>query len=237
MVHEFPRLRLSRGGADRNGIALRGLLTGHPTMKILHVSCSPRGKLSESSRLSRKIVDLLMRRAPAAVVLERPIGDAPVPHVDAIYAGAQHAAADEASQGGSMSCSDTLIQELESADTVVIGTPMHNLMVPSTLKAWIDHVVRARRTFGMTAGGKAGFLRDRPVFIAVASGGVFSGKDARQPDLLTPYLKLVLGGIGLKEMHFFSVEGTAFGAERLAEARAQADARLRDWFEKRPPHR
>lgn len=200
-------------------------------MKILHVSCSPRGSLSESSKLSRKIVDLLMRRDPAAVVLERPIGDVPVPHIDALYAGAQHAVVDETSEGGSMSCSDTLIHELESADTVVIGTPMHNLMVPSTLKAWIDHVVRARRTFGMTAGGKAGFLRDRPVFVAIASGGVFSGEDARQPDLLTPYLKLVLGGIGLKEIHFFSIQGTAFGAERVAGARAETDARLRDWFE------
>ena len=206
-------------------------------MKILHVSCSPRGPLSESSRLSRRIVDLLARRDPAAVVLERPIGDEPVPHIDAIYAGAQHAVVDERARGGSMSRSETLIQELESADAVVIGTPMHNLMVPSTLKAWIDHVVRARRTFGMTAGGKAGFLRDRPVFVAVASGGVFSGEDARQPDLLTPYLRLALGTIGLADMHFFSVEGTAFGAEWVARARAQTDARLQRWFEDFPRHR
>ena len=206
-------------------------------MNILHVSCSSRGTHSESSRLSRKIVDLLTSRDSAAVVLERPIGEVPVPHIDAIYAGAQHAVVDETSQGGSMSRSDTLIQELESADAVVIGTPMHNLMVPSTLKAWIDHVVRARRTFGMTAGGKTGFLRDRPVFVAVASGGVFSGEDARQPDLLTPYLKLVLGGIGLKEMHFFSIEGTAFGAEWVAKARAQTNARLREWFDNFPLRR
>lgn len=203
-------------------------------MKILHVSCSARGALSESSRLSRKIVELLLRQEAAAVVIERPIGDAPVPHVDASYADAQHAPGAEFAHDGSMSCSEALIQELESADAVVIGTPMHNLMVPSTLKAWLDHIVRAGRTFGMTPKGKAGFLRDRPVFVAIASGGVFSGEAARQPDLLTPYLKLALGTTGLQQVHFFSVEGTAFGAEWVAKARHETDGRLRDWFESFP---
>ena len=205
-------------------------------MKILHVSCSSRGAFSESSRLSRRIVDLLRHLRPEAILVERPIGEEPVPHVDADYAQAQQAPVDTAAQGGSTSCSDALIQELESADTVVIGTPMHNLMVPSTLKAWIDHVVRARRTFGMTPEGKAGLLRDRPVFVAIASGGVFSGANARQPDLLTPYLRLVLGTIGLKDLHFFSIEGTAFGADRVAKARDAADERLRACFENFSPH-
>jgi FMN-dependent NADH-azoreductase len=200
-------------------------------MKILHVSCSPRGALSESSRLSRQIVDRLLRLEPAAVVLERPIGDAPIPHLDSSYARAQHGPVDEACEGGSMARSDLLIEELESAGAVVIGTPVHNLMVPSTLKAWLDHVVRARRTFGMTPDGKAGLLRDRPVFVAVASGGVFSGDHARQPDLLTPYLRLALGTIGLKELYFFSVEGTTFGPEWLDRARKEAEDRLRACFE------
>ena len=200
-------------------------------MKILHVSCSPRGARAESSRLSRRIVELLKHLDAAAIVLERPIGEVPVPHVDASYAKAQHASVAAASHGASTACSEALIQELESSDTVVIGAPMHNLMVPPTLKAWIDHVVRARRTFGMTPTGKAGFLRDRPVFAAIASGGVFSGTDARQPDLLTPYLRLVLGTIGLKDLHFFSVEGTAFGAEWVARAREETENRLRACFE------
>jgi FMN-dependent NADH-azoreductase len=200
-------------------------------MKILHVSCSTRGALSESSRLSRKIVELLLRHERTAIVIERPIGEVPVPHVDAHYADAQHAPDAESTPGGSMSCSEVLIQELESADAVVIGTPMHNLMVPSTLKAWLDHIVRAGRTFGMTPKGKTGFLRDRPVFIAIASGGVFSGESARQPDLIVPYLKLVLGTTGLQQLHFFSVEGTTFGAEWVARARGETDARLQDWFE------
>jgi FMN-dependent NADH-azoreductase len=84
-----------------------------------------------------------------------------------------------------MILSEELIRELESSDFVVISTPMHNLTVPSTLKAWLDHVIRARRTFNIGREGKVGTLRDRPVFVAIASGGRFSGERARQPDFLT----------------------------------------------------
>lgn len=198
-------------------------------MKILHIRCSPKGSAAESSRLSRRIVDLLLEIDPAADVVERPIGEAPIPHVDANYAAAQHSPAGEAGAGsqGSMALSEILIRELESADVVVIGTPMHNLAAPSTLKAWIDHVVRARRTFDMTPEGKRGMLGDRPVLVAVASGGLFSGERARQPDYLTPYLRLVLGTIGLKDVTFFSVEGTARDPAAVAEAREAAERKAR----------
>jgi FMN-dependent NADH-azoreductase len=129
-----------------------------------------------------------------------------------------------------MAQSEALIRELESSDCVVIGTPMHNLTAPSTLKAWIDHVVRARRTFAMTAAGKVGALRDRPVFVAIASGGWFSGEHARQPDFLTPYLRTILDMIGLTDLTFFSVEGTGSGLEAVAEARAETDEALAAYF-------
>lgn len=196
-------------------------------MNILHVTCSPRGGVSESTRLSRRIVDLLLERDPAATVTERALGDVPIPHIDANYAIAQHDPARATSSGGSTACSDVLIGELERADAVVIGTPMHNLAAPSVLKAWIDHVVRAGRTFALTPKAKVGALPDRPVFVAVASGGVFSGERARQPDFLTPWLRHVLGGIGLADVSVFSVEGTAHGEESVAKARASTDAKLR----------
>ena len=88
-----------------------------------------------------------------------------------------------------MSQSEELIHELENSDCVVIGTPMHNFTVPSALKAWIDHIVRVRRTFHVTREGKVGMLRDRPVFVAVSSGGRYSGEHAHQPDFLTSYLE------------------------------------------------
>ena len=198
-------------------------------MKILHVSCSPRGQAAESYRLSQKIIGFMLQKEPTAILVNRVIGGGTIPPVDADYAISQGSSAD-VSQEGSMARSEELIQELESSDVVVIGTPMHNLTVPSALKAWIDHIVRARRTFNMTAEGKVGTLRDRPVFVAIASGGRFSGERARQPDFLTPYLKAILGMIGLHDLTFFSVQGTGSGPDAVAETRTRTDQALQEYF-------
>jgi FMN-dependent NADH-azoreductase len=145
--------------------------------KILHVSCSPRGQAAESYRLSQTIISFLLKKEPEAIVINRVIGNGAIAHVDEAYAISQASSAD-VSRDGSMAQSEELIRELEAAAFVVIGTPMHNLTVPSALKAWIDHVVRARRTFMITPAGKVGTLRDRPVFVAISSGGRFSGERA-----------------------------------------------------------
>ena len=114
--------------------------------KILHVSCSPRGRAAESYRLSQKIIGFLLQKEPTAVLVNRVIGGGAISHVDENYAISQQSSAD-ISQEGTIARSEELIAEIESSDFVVIGTPMHNFTVPSALKAWIDHVVRARRTF------------------------------------------------------------------------------------------
>lgn len=198
-------------------------------MKILHVSCSPRGQASESYKLSLSIIGCLLRNDPAATVVSRVIGGGDIPAVDEDYAISQGSFAD-VSDEGSARRSEELIQELESADCLVISTPMHNFSVPSSLKVWIDHVVRVRRTFDVSPDGKIGLLRDRPVFVAVSSGGKFSGERARQPDFLTPYLRAVLGIIGLHDLTFFSVEGTGFGPEAVAEGHARAEQALQKYF-------
>jgi FMN-dependent NADH-azoreductase len=202
-------------------------------IKILHIACSPRGRASESYRISQKIIGFLLESEPAAIVVNRTIGGGGIAHIDGSYAtalGATQLSSAEMFPDGSMSQSEELIAELESADFVVIGTPMHNFTVPSALKAWIDHVVRVRRTFNVTTEGKAGALRDRPVFVAVSSGGRYSGDHARQPDFLTPYLKAILGTIGLHDLTFFSVEGSALGPDALAKARAKTDRALQEYF-------
>lgn len=153
-----------------------------------------------------------------------------MPQVDSDYAISQ-ASLTDVSLDGSMVLSEVLIRELERANFVVIGTPMHNLTIPSSLKAWIDHVVRARRTFNVTSAGKVGLLADRPVFIAVASGGRFSGERARQPDFLTPYLRAILSIIGLHDVKFFSVQGTASSLEIVEETKAHTDMELEEHFE------
>jgi FMN-dependent NADH-azoreductase len=181
-------------------------------MNILHISCSPSGEAAESYRLSQHIIAGLLEQSPAAYVVRRTLGGGEVPRVDAVL------------------YSEELIAELEAADAVVISTPMHNLTVPAALKAWIDHVVRAQRTFRLTPEGKVGVLRDRPVLIAIASGGRYSGQRARQPDFLTPYLQTILATIGLHDLAFFSVQGTGLGPDAVAEARIAAGQEVRDYF-------
>jgi FMN-dependent NADH-azoreductase len=202
-------------------------------MKILHVICSPRGQASESQMLSRKIIGFLLQRDPTAILIDRVIGGGALLHIDDSYATALGATQESSAEGfpnGSMSQSDELIGELESSDCVVIATPMHNFTVPSTLKAWIDHVVRVRRTFRATPDGYVGLLRDRPVFVAVSSGGRYSGPRARQPDFLTPYLRASLGTIGLNDLVFFAVEGTALAPDALADVRTRTDLALQGHF-------
>jgi FMN-dependent NADH-azoreductase len=122
---------------------------------------------------------------------------------------------------------EQLIQEVECADVVVIGTPMNNFTVPSVLKAWIDQILRVDRTMKSTPTGKVGMLQDRPVFVAIASGGVFTGDRANQPDFLTPYLTAVLGCIGLHAVHYLPLQATGFIDEaRAAELRGSLIATI-----------
>jgi len=181
-------------------------------LTILHIDCSPRVE-SHSRQLSAAMVDQLLARHPGAEVLRRDLGLEPIPHADAGYAAALASPASLAAgqAKGDLQLSEWLIQEVEAADVLVIGTPMNNFTLPSVFKAWIDQLLRVGRTIGMSASGeKIGLLADRPVYIGIASGGVFSGDQARQPDLLTPYLKAAFGCIGLHSLRFLPLQATAF---------------------------
>ncbi|WP_296952987.1 FMN-dependent NADH-azoreductase [uncultured Massilia sp.] len=198
-------------------------------MNILHISASPRGRESDSHCLSEHVVGHLHRRRPGARVVQRLLSLHDLPHVDGDYAHAL-GGGDGAAGGASLARSDVLIAELEAADVLVIGTPMHNLTVPSALKAWLDHVVRVHRTMRLTPQGKVGTLADRPVYVAVSSGGLRTGPRARQPDFLEPYLRAVLPMIGLRDITVFSLEGTALGAQRAEAARVAAREAVDGWF-------
>ena len=192
-------------------------------MKILHVDCSPRPE-SHSRRLSAAIVGRLLSAHPDASVIRRDLGQEPIPHAASDYAATLSSAAALAAgfSGSATRLSEELISEVEIAEFLVIGTPMNNFTVPSVLKAWLDQIVRAGRTFSSTPTGKIGLLQDRPVFFAIASGGVYTGKRANQPDFLTPYLTAALNCIGLKTLYFAPVQATAVLNADEAEAVRQA---------------
>ena len=119
--------------------------------------------------------------------------------------------------------SDELIAELEVADTIVLAVPMYNFSIPSTLKAWIDHVARRGRTFRYTEKGPEGLLRDKKVFVLVSRGGVYSkGSPAAPFDFQEPYLRTVLGFLGLTDVTFVHFEGVGMGPEAAAANRRKA---------------
>ncbi len=187
--------------------------------EILYISCSPKAAEATSNRFGQQVLDRICARHPSARINRRDLALTPPPFVDAAFCAAiMNPAANAAAFGAS----DVLIEELERADALVIATPMHNYTVPAVLKAWIDQVVRIRRTFASTPTGKVGTLKDRPVFIVVASGGWFTGPSPAgtpaQPDFLTPYLRAVLTTIGLTTIHVLTLEGVTRGSDALAAA-------------------
>lgn len=185
---------------------------------ILYISASPKGPSSISLAFAEELLD----RLQPATVVRRDLTADPPPLVDATFC------AGIMTPGADLPASEALIQELEAADVLVIATPMHNYTVPAVLKAWIDQIVRIHRSFASTPAGKVGLLRDRPVYVVIASGGWFSEPSPTgtppQPDFLTPYLRAVLNTIGLTDIHFVTLEGVTRGPEMLDRALTKARA-------------
>jgi len=164
---------------------------------------------------------------PGLAVIRRDLGASPIPHPDAGFARAnvKQDADRDATDREALRLSEALIKELEAADLVLIDSPMNNFTVPSNLKAWIDLVVRPRRTFGYTPDGrKQGLLRDRPVFVLIACGGTFSDSPVAQQDFFEPYLRYTLGCIGLTDIRAHKLERVTRGPAELARAQDGANA-------------
>ncbi|HTC09748.1 MAG TPA: NAD(P)H-dependent oxidoreductase [Acetobacteraceae bacterium] len=195
---------------------------------ILHLTVSPRGAEAYSHRISSELVAALCARHPGARVLARDLAAEPPVLVDLSFTRAIRDPA--ALDAPAFTVSQMLIAELERADALVIGTPMHNFTVPAPLKAWIDQIVRIHRSFRSTPSGKVGLLRDRPSFVVIASGGYFSGPSPSgtpaQPDHLTPYLRDILATIGITDLTFITLEGVTRGEEAIAAALANARTRI-----------
>jgi FMN-dependent NADH-azoreductase len=178
-----------------------------------------------SRRYAAELVQRLQCRQPDLRLLRRDLVAEPPSLVDRAFTEAMHvpAASRDDQERRALCESERLITELEMADIVVIATPMHNFTVPVLLKAWIDQVLRVGRSFDTTPHGKVGRLSDRPTVILVASGGRVTGKQARQPDFLTPYVRAVLATVGIRTTHFLHLEGTTRDPHWAP--------RIRDWMD------
>lgn len=179
-------------------------------MNILYISSSPGGESSYSRKLARSLIDRL--RGPSASVRERDLALNPPPHWDAarVSAAATPAASRRPASEALLSLSNELCQELQRAQILVIAAPMWNFSVPSTLKAWIDHVVRAGVTFEYSAAGPRGLLQNLEcVYIVEATGGNYLQPPALLMNHVGPYLTHVFKFLGAARVETVSIPGTA----------------------------
>jgi FMN-dependent NADH-azoreductase len=180
-------------------------------MHILHIISSPRTN-SYSARLGHQIVEKLLAAHPGSTVTERNLTLHPLPHLEEVFVKGifTPAEARTPAQVAAIRHSDEVIDQVMAADVLVIGSPMYNFSITSSLKVWFDHLVRAGVTFSYGAAGPHGLLKDKKVYLALASGGVYSGGSPMAAyDFMAPYLKPVLGFIGLTDVEVVHVEGTS----------------------------
>lgn len=186
---------------------------------ILLVTSSPRGTASLSSRVAHSLIAQLSEGTDATVV-HRDLTAAPLPHIDEAFAvGSRKPAAERtAEEAEAVAISDALVDELLAADTVVIATGMINFGITSQLKAWVDNVLRAGRTFTYTENGPQGLAGKRKAYLVVASGGVYSEGPAAAMNHADTYLTTVLGFIGISDVDVVHVEGVALAPDAAEKA-------------------
>ena len=201
---------------------------------ILFVKSSSSGSQSQSRQFAMHIVDDLKRRHPGATVTVRDLAGNPLSHIDEAFVTGRGLPPEQRSpaQAKSLALSDTLINELEAADAIVLAVPMYNFGIPSSLKAWIDHIAVPGRTFSYSAKGPEGLLKGKKAVVVVARGGVYSEGPMQKFDFQESYLRTILGFVGITNVHVVRVEGVGMGEDALrkaaASAKAQADQAVRE---------
>ncbi|RYE34601.1 MAG: FMN-dependent NADH-azoreductase, partial [Sphingobacteriaceae bacterium] len=179
--------------------------------KILNVISSPRGGASNSIKLADAIIEKIKEKDPGAFVQVRDLTNKPFPHLEEAHLNAFFTPVEQHTPENKEAIrhSDEAIKEIFDADIIVIGAPMYNFTISSVLKAWIDHIARAGITFRYTANGPEGLIPQKKVYLAIATGGVYSSGDAVSGDFVTPYLKAILAFMGLTDVTVFRAEGFA----------------------------
>lgn len=198
---------------------------------LLYVKSSLFGENSASGRIAEEFIAAWQATHPGAKVIERDLAADDIPHLSLATLSSLALPASERSpdQSEAVAYADALVAELEAADSIVLAAPMYNFSIPSTLKAWIDHVARAGRTFRYTAAGPQGLLGGKKVFIVTGRGGVYSGDSAAKSfDFQEPYLRAVLGFLGLDDITFIHVEGLKISPDSAQSGFQRARQTIRD---------
>ena len=192
-------------------------------MKLLHIDSSVLGPHSVSRQVSAAIADRLRKATPDLQLVYRDLTLTPLAHLSGSHLSAGQGAAPEAALGQDLVAGQAVLDEFLAADIVVIGAPMYNFTLPSQLKAWIDRIVVAGKTFKYGAQGAEGLAGNKRVIAAVSRGGFYgAGTPAAALEHLETYLRGVFGFIGVKDLEFISADGIQIGPEHREKALAGA---------------
>lgn len=192
---------------------------------LLQINASLFANQGQSTRLAEQFVAAWQGRNPDSTVVVRDLAAEPVPHLDGARFAAFLAKPEErtAEQRAVAAYSDALIAELQAADVIVLGLPLYNFGVPSTLKAYIDHIARAGITFRYTANGPEGLLTGKKAYIFAARGGKYAGTPL---DSQSAFIRNFLAFVGITDVEFIYAEGLAMGEESKNAALAAAREQL-----------
>ena len=193
--------------------------------RVLIIESSARQQDSFSRQLTQQFIKQWHEAHPADTITVRDLAVSPVPHLDANLLGGwmKPQAQRSAEEHASMQRSNELTDEVLAADVLVLAAPMYNFAIPSTLKAWLDHVLRAGVTFKYTETGPQGLLTGKQAYVLTARGGLYAGSTS---DHQEPYLRQVMAFIGIHDVTFIHAEGMNLGGDFQEKGLNQAKARL-----------
>ena len=195
-------------------------------MQILQIISSARGVESYSTKLSQGIIDKLQAAHADSSVVVRNLATHPFPHLEEAHLQAYFAPAESRSpeQQQAVRHSDEAIAQVMAADVLVIGVPFYNFSITSSLKAWLDHLTRAGITFRYTPNGPEGLIKGKKVYLAIASGGIYSEGPMQPYDFATPYLRWMLSFLGLTDVTVARAEGVKLPEFQLAALQKGIDS-------------
>ena len=192
-------------------------------MKLLHLDSSVLGPHSVSRQVSAAIVDRLRQATPSLEVVYRDLTQTPLAHLSGSHLAAAQGAPAPAELGPDLAASAAALDEFLAANTVVIGAPMYNFTIPSQLKAWIDRILVAGKTFKYGAAGPEGLAGGKRVIVAISRGGYYgAGSPAAALEHLESYLRGVFGFMGIHDPEFIIADGIQVGPEHREKALAGA---------------
>jgi FMN-dependent NADH-azoreductase len=205
-----------------NGNQLEGAIMN--SLLVINSSAAREGSVSRT--LVEETVARLLEANPFAQVVRRDLGETPVPHLTVDTLAGVRGTPSTLAERQARALSDELIAELRAADTIVLGAPMYNFSVATALRSWFDYVLRAGETFSYSEAGPKGLLPGKRVIIIESRGGLYSEGPASAVDFQEPYLRHLLGFVGITDVTFIHAEKLGFGPEARTAALTNAKTRI-----------